>query len=121
MTQFYLTLIIALVGVAASVTELVKRLIKTDNKVVNTIISWVVSIGVAFGAWVIGYLPPISQPDWLWILIEGIMVGIAGQWAYGKDIVKKILDFVFSWINGEKWYLPKEDAVKEEVETNKEK
>lgn len=109
MTQYYLTLIIVLVGVAASVIEFFKRLIKTDNKTVNTIVSWVVSIIVAFGAWIIGYLPPISQPDWLWILIEGVLIGIAGQWAYGKDIVKKILDFVFSWINGEKWYVNKKE------------
>ena len=109
MTQYYLALIITLVGVAASVTEFIKRIIKTDNKTVNTIISWASAIIVAFGAWIIGYLPAITQPDWLWILIEGIMIGIAGQWVYGKDIVKKILDFLFSWINGEKWYLTKKE------------
>ena len=105
MTDYYITLIVALVGASGAATEFIKRIIKTDTKWVNAVLSWVIPFLVAYGAWIIGYLPPITQPDWLWIGIEGFLVGIACHWSYGLDVVRKILDFVFSWINGEKWYV----------------
>ena len=104
MVEMFLTLTFAIAGVATMASEAIKRVINTDNKAVNAVVSWVVAIALTYGAWFIGYTPAISQPAWLWVLIEGVLVGLASTGIYDKAVITKIYDWIFSWINGEKWY-----------------
>lgn len=103
MENVILIAITSLVAVVGTLTDFFKRLFKVDKKWFNELLSWFISIATAYVAWILGILPAISQPEWLWVLAEGVLIAIAANFTYGYDWVKKILDFIFSWIDG-KWY-----------------
>lgn len=90
--------------VSGTLMDFVKRFIKTDKKWVNHLISWILSIVAAFVAYAIGYLPAASEPWWVWILIEGVGIGLIANGIYTIDVVKKFYDFIFEFIDG-KWYV----------------
>lgn len=89
--------------VSGTLMDFVKRIIKTDKKWVNHLISWVLSILATYVAWIIGYMPAIGQPEWAWIALEGVGVGLMANGIYTIKVIKKIYDFLFSFIDG-KWY-----------------
>ena len=89
--------------VSGTLMDFVKRIIKSDKRWVNRLMSWVLSILASYTAWVIGYLPAIGQPEWAWILVEGVGVGLMANGIYTSETIKKIYDFLFSFIDG-KWY-----------------
>ena len=93
--------------VSGSLMDFVKRIIKTDKKWVNHLISWVLSILATYVAYAIGYMPAIGEPWWLWILIEGIGVGVLANGIYTIEVIKKVYDFIFGFIDG-KWYITEE-------------
>lgn len=104
MTAMFVLLTMAISAIATMATEAIKRVVNTSNKWVNLAIAWIIPIALTYAAWFIGYMPVVSQPDWLWVLIEGVIVGAVSTKAYDASVVKKIYDWIFSWINGEKWY-----------------
>lgn len=103
MENLILAAIAALVAIVNVLSDFFKRLFKVDAKWFNELLSWVIAIAATYVAWILGKIPAIFQPEWLSILFEGILVGIAANITYGYDWVKKILDFIFSFIDG-KWY-----------------
>lgn len=103
MENLVLGAIIALIAVVNTLSDFFKRLFKVDKKWFNELLSWVIAVGATFVAWILGYMPTFFQPEWACVLFEGILVGIAANITYGYDWVKKILDFVFQFIDG-KWY-----------------
>ena len=105
MTEMYVMLTIAIAAIATMATEAIKRVINTDKKWVNLLVAWLVPILLSLGAWFIGYLPAVSQPQWLWALVEGIITAGLSTKTYDANVVKKIYDWLFSWINGSKWYV----------------
>lgn len=98
-----LAAITSLVASVNVLSDFFKRLFKVDKKWFNELLSWVIAILVTFAAWGMGKMPTFFTPEWLCVLVEGIFVGIAANITYGYDWVKKILDFIFSFIDG-KWY-----------------
>lgn len=103
MENLILGAIITLIAVVNTLSDFFKRLFKVDKKWFNELLSWVIAVGATFVAWILGYMPTFFQPEWACVLFEGILVGIAANIAYGYDWVKKILDFIFQFIDG-KWY-----------------
>ena len=103
MENLVLAAIVSLIASVNVLSDFFKRLFKVDKKWFNELLSWVIAIAATFVAWILGKMPVIFQPDWLSSLFEGILVGIAANITYGYDWVKKILDFVFQFIDG-KWY-----------------
>lgn len=103
MENVILIAIVSLIAIVGTLTEFFKRLIKCDKKWFNELLSWFISIATAYVAWIIGYLPAISQPEWLWVLAEGVLIAVCANKGYGYDFIKKILDFIFQFIDG-KWY-----------------
>lgn len=103
MENLVLAAIVSLVASVNVLSDFFKRLFKVDKKWFNELLSWAIAIAATFVAWILGKMPAIFQPEWLSILFEGILVGIAANIAYGYDWVKKILDFIFQFIDG-KWY-----------------
>ena len=94
-----------LAGLASGVlTDFVKRFIKSEKKWVNKLITFILSIIATYVAWIIGYIPSFGSPEWLTVLIEGITVGLVAIGLYNSDNLKAFYDFIFSFINGEKWY-----------------
>lgn len=103
MEKLILSEIVALVAVVGTLTEFLKRLFRVNKRWFNELLSWVIAIGATFVAWILGAMPTFFEPEWLCVLFEGVLVGIAANYAYGYDWVKKILDFIFQFIGG-KWY-----------------
>lgn len=95
--------------VSGTLTDFVKRFIKTDKKWVNRLISFVLAIAATFVAWIIGYIPAFGSPEWLAVLVEGIVVGLVANGLYNDKNLKAFYDFIFSFINGEKWYVEKKE------------
>lgn len=94
-----------LAGLASGVlTDFVKRFIKTEKKWVNKLITFILAIIATYVAWIIGYIPAFGNPEWLTVLIEGITVGLVAIGLYSDKNLKAFYDFIFSFINGEKWY-----------------
>lgn len=98
-----LAAITALVASVNVLSDFFKRLFKVDKKWFNELLSWVIAIAATFVAWMIGKMPTFFEPEWLCVLVEGIFVGMVANLTYGYDWVKKILDFIFQFIDG-KWY-----------------
>lgn len=109
MENVILAATVALVAIVGMLTDFFKRLFKIETKWLNHLISWVISIAATYVAWIIGYIPAVTQPEWLWILIEGIGVGLIANGVYTIDVVKKVYDFIFSFINGKLYFLDKKD------------
>lgn len=103
MENMILAAIATLVASVNVLSDFFKRLFKVDKKWFNELLSWVIAIAATFVAWILGYMPTFFQPEWACVLFEGILVGVAANITYGYDWVKKILDFIFGFING-KWY-----------------
>jgi hypothetical protein len=99
MENMILAAIATLVASVNVLTDFFKRLFKIDKKWVIELMSWVIAIAATYVAWIMGQIPAIFQPEWLSILFEGLLVGIAANIAHGYEITKKILDFIFSFIN----------------------
>lgn len=90
--------------VSGTLTDFVKRFIKTDKKWVNKLITFVLAIITTYVAWIIGYIPAFGNPEWLTVLVEGIVVALVSIGLYSDKNLKAFYDFIFSFINGEKWY-----------------
>lgn len=103
MENIILTAIATLVASVNILSDFFKRLFKVQAKWFNELLSWVIAIAATFVAWLLGYMPTFFQPEWACVLFEGILVGVAANITYGYDWVKKILDFIFGFIDG-KWY-----------------
>ena len=103
MEKMILAAIVTLVASVNVLSDFFKRLFKVDKKWFNELLSWVIAIGATFVAWILGAMPTFFEPEWLCVLFEGVLVGIAANLSYGYDWVKKILDFIFQFIDG-KWY-----------------
>ena len=104
---------IVLAGLASGVlTEFVKRFIKSEKKWVNKLITFILGILATYVAWIIGYIPAFGNPEWLTVLIEGITVGLVAIGLYSDNNLKAFYDFIFSFINGEKWYTKEIDENK---------
>ena len=103
MENLILAAIATLVASVNVLSDFFKRLFKVDKKWFNELLSWVIAIAATFVAWILGAMPTFFQPEWACVLFEGVLVGIAANITYGYDWVKKILDFIFGFIDG-KWY-----------------
>ena len=103
MENLILAAIATLVASVNVVSDFLKRLFKVDKKWFNELLSWLVAIGATYAAWAMGKMPTFFEPEWLCVLVEGIFVGMVANFTYGYEWVKKILDFIFSFIDG-KWY-----------------
>lgn len=103
MENLILNEIVALVAVVGTLTEFFKRLFRVNKRWFNELLSWVIAIGATYVAWILGAMPTFFEPEWLCVLFEGVLVGLAANYMYGYDWVKKILDFIFQFIGG-KWY-----------------
>ena len=99
MENMILAAIATLVASVNVLTDFFKRLFNINKKWVIELLSWVIAIAATYVAWILDYMPAIFQPEWLSILFEGLLVGIAANIAHGYEITKKILDFIFSFIN----------------------
>lgn len=90
--------------VSGNLTEIVKRIIKTDKKWVNRLITLVLGIVTTYVAYAIGYIPAFGEPVWLTIFVEGIVVALVSMGFFTDKNLKAFYDFIYSFINGEKWY-----------------
>ena len=90
--------------VSGTLTDFVKRFIKSDKKWVNRLITIILGILATYVAWIIGYIPAFGNPEWLTVLVEGIVVSLVSMGLYSDKNLKAFYDFIFSFINGEKWY-----------------
>ena len=95
--------------VSGTLTDFVKRFIKTEKKWVNKLVTFILAILTTYVAWIIGYIPAFGNPEWLTILVEGIVVGLVSIGLYSDKNLKAFYDFIFSFINGEKWYVEKKE------------
>ena len=95
--------------VSGTLTDFVKRFIKTEKKWVNKLVTFILAILTTYVAWIIGYIPAFGNPAWLTILVEGIVVGLVSIGLYSDKNLKAFYDFIFSFINGEKWYVEKKE------------
>ena len=99
MENIILAAIATLVASVSVLTDFFKRLFNINKKWVIELMSWVIAIGVTYVAWIFCKIPAIFQPEWMSILFEGLLVGIAANIAHGYEITKNILNFIFSFIN----------------------
>ena len=113
MENLILASIATLVASVNVLSDFFKRLFNVKAKWLNEVMSWLIAIAATFIAWILGYMPTFFQPEWACVLLEGVFVGMAANFMYGYEWVKKILDFIFSFIDG-KYYDKKEDEEKEE-------
>lgn len=90
--------------VSGTLTDFVKRFIKSEKKWVNRLITIILGILATYVAWIIGYIPAFGNPEWLTVLVEGIVVSLVSIGLYSDKNLKAFYDFIFSFINGEKWY-----------------
>ena len=90
--------------VSGTLTDFVKRFIKTEKKWVNKLVTFILAILTTYVAWIIGYIPAFGNPEWLTVLVEGIVVFLVSIGLYSDQNLKTFYDFIFSFINGEKWY-----------------
>ena len=90
--------------VSGTLTDFVKRFIKSEKKWVNRLITIILGILATYVAWIIGYIPAFGNPEWLTVLVEGIVVSLVSMGLYSDKNLKAFYDFIFSFINGEKWY-----------------
>ena len=106
MEKLVLAAIATLVASVNVLSDFFKRLFKVDKKWFNELLSWVIAIAATYVVWILGAMPAFFEPEWLCVLFEGVLVALAANYMYGYEWVKKILDFVFSFIDG-KWYSKK--------------
>lgn len=58
-------------------------------------IAWVSALGLTFAAWGLGFIPALGTPDWLWVALQGVCVGLVSNGIYDIPFVKKLYELIF--------------------------
>lgn len=91
----YWTLFAAIVAVASAASAALIKLFGITTNWVKQVISWVVAIALAFLAYAIGMLPAMAEPAWLYVLIQGVCIGLVSNGIYDIPAIKKLYERIF--------------------------
>lgn len=58
-------------------------------------VAWVSALGLTFAAWGLGFIPALGTPEWLWVGLQGVCVGLVSNGIYDIPFVKKIYELIF--------------------------
>lgn len=91
----YWTLFAAIVAVVSAAAAALIKLFNVKTGWLKQVISWLVAIGLTFAAWAIGILPSLGEPAWLYVLIQGVCVGLVSNGFYDIPAIKKFYEWLF--------------------------
>lgn len=95
LTVTYWEIFAAVALVASNMSAAIIGGCGVDIKWVRRLISWVVAIALTFGAWAINLLPGLGDPAWVFVLLQGVCIGVMSNGLYTIDAIKKFYAIVF--------------------------
>ncbi len=95
MNELYWVIFAAVATVASSLSAAIIGGCGIETKWVKRVISWVSAIALTFGAWAINLLPGLGEPAWVFVLLQGICIGLTSNGIYSIDAIKKFYALVF--------------------------
>ena len=91
----YWAIFTAIVVVASALSAAIIGKCKVAKGWAKQLISWLVAVALTYLAWWIDILPAIKEPGWLFILIQGICVGLVSNGLVDTELIKKLYAVIF--------------------------
>ena len=92
--EMYWVIFGAIAAIATAVAATINGWFKAEG-VWKQIISWITAIGLTFAAWGLQFIPALGQPEWLWVGLQGVCVGLVSNGIYDIPFIKKLYELIF--------------------------
>lgn len=92
--EMYWLIFGAIATVSTAVTATFTNWFKAKG-VWKQIISWVTAVALTFAAWGLNFIPALGQPEWFWVALQGICVGLVSNGIYDVPFIKKLYKLIF--------------------------
>lgn len=95
MNELYWVIFAAVATVASSLSAAIIGGFGIKIVWAKRLISWASAVALTFGAWAIHLLPGLGEPAWVFVLLQGICIGLTSNGIYSIEAIKKFYALIF--------------------------